>query len=114
MDKFQKYKKDIVGALNVAIILTAIDLIGGFFVDARFSNLDLKRILAYIIVALITLGLLFWAKEAAKKEKVFGGILTLIVGIILIVFGGLVETILGAVFIVVSIVYFIAFYKYKK
>ncbi len=114
MDKFQKYKKDIVSGLNIAIILAAISLIGNFFVDARFSNLNLKTLLAYIIVAGVALGLLFWARESAKKEKLLGGILTLIVGIIMFFAGGLIDEILGAVFIVMAIAYFIAYSKYKK
>lgn len=114
MNKFQKYKNDIVSGLNVAIILAAISLIGNFFVDVRFSNLNLKTLLAYVIVISVSLGLLFWARECAKKEKLLGGILTLIVGIIMFFAGNLIDEILGAVFIVMAIAYFIAFSKYKK
>lgn len=114
MDKFQKYKKDIVSGSNVAIILIVINLIGNLFIDARFSNLNSKTSLAYIIVAAVVLGLLFWARESAKKEKLLGGILILIVGIIMFFSNGLIDEILGTVFIVMAIAYFIAFSKYKK
>lgn len=114
MDKFQKSKKDIVSVLNIAIILAAITLIGNFFVDAKFSDLNLKVLFAYIIVAGIALGLLFWARESVKKEKILGSILTLIAGILMFFAGGLLDLILGTVFIVVAIAYFIAFSKYKK
>lgn len=114
MDKFQKYKKDIVNGLNVAIILLSISLIGDFLIDVRFSNLKLDRILAYLLVVVVALGLLFLAREFAKKEKIFGGILTLIVGIIMIFFGGLIYEILGVVFIVMAVAYLIAFSKYKQ
>lgn len=114
MDKFQKSKKDIVSGLNVAIILAAISIIVNFFVDARFSNLNLRTLLVYILVDGVALGLLFWARESAKKEKILGGILTLIVGIIMFFVGGIIDEILGAVFIVMAIAYLIAFSKHKK
>ena len=114
MEKFEKYKKDIISVLNVAIFFTTLNLVGEFVIDFSLSKLTLKLKLAYIIVSGISFGLLFGAKACAKRNNIFGGILPLIAGIIMCFFGGLIDIILGAAFIGVSIAYFYGFTKYKN
>lgn len=113
MEKFEKYKKDIISVLNVAIFFTVFNLVGEFVVDFMISKLTFKLMLAYIIVSGISLGLLFGAKACAKRDNIFGGILTLIAGIIMCIFGGIIDKVIGAAFIGVSIAYFYGFIKYK-
>ena len=99
---FQKYKKDIIVLLNIAIVFLGISLIANFIVDVGSLNLDLKRLASYAIVAVISLGLLLSSRKFAKEEKISGGFLTLILGILLTFGGELIGEILGIVFIVMS------------
>jgi len=110
---FQKYKKDIIVFLNIAIVFLGISLIANFIVDVGSLNLDLKRLASYAIVAVISLGLLLSSRKFAKEEKISGGFLTLISGILLTFGGELIGEILGIVFIVMSAAYLISFSKYK-
>ena len=113
MNKFQKYKKDVITGLNVAIILSIIVLVVNLLYAVTSSGFNLRTAFAFIIVAGISLGLLFWAKDQAQKEKMLGGILTLIAGIIYLA-GNIVDLILGIVLIVMAIAYLIAFNQNRK
>ena len=113
MDKFQKNKKNIISGLNIAIILSIIVLVANLLYSLAYSSFNLKTALAFIIVGGISLGLLFLAKSQAQKEKMLGGILTLIAGIVYLA-GNIANIVLGIVLIVMSIAYLVSFSKYKK
>lgn len=113
MDKFQKYKKDIISGLNIAIILSIIVLVGNLLYAITYSGFNLTKAFAFIIVGGVSLGFLFWAKNQAQKENILGGILTLIAGVICLA-GNFADLILGVVLIVMAVAYLIAFGKYKK
>ncbi len=114
MEEFQKNKRKIITVLNIAIILTAIELVGNLLVDIKFTGLSMKLILTYALTALIVLGILILSKELAKKESIFGSVLTAIVGVILIVKGSLIELIFGTVFLIISVIYAVTYFMALK
>ena len=112
-------------ANNVVLILTIVGdvlvvaglvlVFIGLFCPCQPSNLR-TGIICFVVGSIIfavAIGLLFWAKAEAKKGKTLGGILTIIVGVIMIFTGSLVNLILGIAFIVMAIAYFAAL-KSKK
>jgi hypothetical protein len=114
MEKFLKTKKDIISLSKALIIIEVLYVFIDILMDMHFSKLTTVVFLSNVLVIVVVVLFLFLAIELAKKDKIWSGIIYILIGFLEFLVGSIISFLLGVVFMIMGISYLTALYRCKN